>query len=327
MEIEFYSPSPPGSSGELMAKFFCNLLNESHPWLRASYKCIPVPDSVNLIDEFEPEKKKHTLLFCPSTDFILARKGSGPPKHKYYREHPDLMFAGTIGRTGRTFITPFPEIAEDPQKLDGRTVGLINSMDGDHWGSPMILSLSILRDAWGIYDEVKMIQVGIPDLNDAFENGKVAAAFLGVVDICSGKLNIGEALSAFLKRKPCYWIPLFQTDVAKINAANDFKIGLMSIPKSSLVTPGMEIKTVNRHEDFTLADFCVALAAWEDTEEEVVYELLKFIVDKAAEFAEAKINISTDLETLPRFPGLTKDQIHHGALRYFQEKGVAIDSQ
>ncbi|MFC1945415.1 hypothetical protein ACFLWF_01530 [Chloroflexota bacterium] len=73
-----------------------------------------------------------------------------------------------------------------------------------------------------------------------------------------------------------------------------------------------------------MADYCSALTAWRDTEDEVVYELLKFIVDNAAKFVEGDVNISPNLETLPRFPGLTRDLVHPGALCYYQEQGIEI---
>jgi len=327
MNIEFYSPSPPKSTGEFVASYLCELLNELHPWLKASYQSIPVPDSINLTDKLDPAKKKHTFPLCPSTDFLMARTGTGPLQHKYDREHPDLLFAGTIRKGGWTFITPDPELARDPRKLAGRTVGLVHGMESDHWGSPMLMSLAILKDAWGVYDDVKKIQIGMPDVGSAFATGKADAIFGGVVNICSGKLAIPGPLSALLKEKQYYWLPLSQADVDKVNAANACKIRLINIPKGSLTLPGSPIKTVNPPEDVTMADFCGALTAWRDTEEEVVYELLKFIVDNADKFAEANVHISPDLETLPKFPGLTKDLVHPGALRYYQEQGIEIGTE
>jgi len=232
------------------------------------------------------------------------------------------MFAGTVSKEGRTFITPDPELARDPRKLAGKTVGLVYAMEADHWGSPMVLSLSMLRDAWGIYDEVKKVQVGMVDLSSAFETGKADAVFCGVVSNYNGKFAIPEPLSALLKQKQYYWVPLSQTDVEKINATNDYRIRLISVPGGSLTMAGPQIKAVNPPEDVTMADFCVALTVWRDTEDEVVYELLKFIVDNAAKFAEANVHISPDLETLPRYPGMTRDLVHPGALRYYQEQGI-----
>ena len=180
-------------------------------------------------------------------------------------------------------------------------------MSSDHWGSPMVMSLAILNDAWGIYDKVKPVFVERTDMGRAFATGEADAVFWGVVNICSDKLAIPGSLSALLKEKQYYWIPLSQADVDKVNAAGDCKLRLINIPKGSLTIPGSPVETVNPPEDITMADFCIALTAWRDTEEEVVYELLKFIVDNADKFAEANIHISPDLETLPRFPGLTRD--------------------
>ncbi|MFC1873078.1 hypothetical protein ACFLYV_05155, partial [Chloroflexota bacterium] len=241
---------------------------------------MPVPDSVNLMDQLMPAQKKHSFLFpCSSIDFFMARTGTGPPQHKYEREHLDLLFAGTIRKGGWTFLTPYPELAKDPQKLVGKTIGLLNAPESEHWGTPTLLSNAILRDAWGIYDQVKKIHVGMPDVGRVFAAGEADAVFYGIANIRSGKFVIPEPLADLLKEQQYYWFYLSPVDVVKINAANPGKIRLIDVPKGSLTLPESSFKTVNPPDDITMADYCSALTAWRDTEDEVVYELLKFIVD------------------------------------------------
>ncbi|MFC2056681.1 hypothetical protein ACFLTO_03825, partial [Chloroflexota bacterium] len=109
----------------------------------------------------DPAEKKHAFpIPMLSVDYYLLRDGSGPPKHKYDNKHPDVRFIGTIAAGGQTFLTPHQELAEDPRELAGRTVGLAYSIESEHWGTPMILSLGLLKDAWGIFDKVKPIRVG-----------------------------------------------------------------------------------------------------------------------------------------------------------------------
>ncbi|MFC2056456.1 hypothetical protein ACFLTO_02665, partial [Chloroflexota bacterium] len=161
MNIEFYYAGPATPKGDPMLNLLCELLKELHPWLRASYQTVPVPQSVNLIDKMDPAERKHAFpIPMFPTDFYLLRDGSGPPKHKYDNKHPDVRFIGTISAGVQAFLTPHRELAEDPRKLAGRTVGLVGSLESEHWGSPMILSLALLKDAWGIFDKVKPIRVG-----------------------------------------------------------------------------------------------------------------------------------------------------------------------
>ena len=179
-------------------------------------------------------------------------------------------------------MTPYPELAEDPRKLAGKTVGLLHAPESEHWGSPTLLSHAILRDAWGIYNQVKKIPVGMPEIGRIFAAGEADASFHGIVNIHSGKFVIPGPLAALLKKQQYYWFSLSPTDVVRINAANLDKIRLINIPSGSLVLPESSFKTVNPPEDIRMADFCGALMAWRDTEDELVYELLKFIVDNAA---------------------------------------------
>jgi len=325
MNIEFHGSATARSDGEFLVKYLSELLNEFHPWIKASWKLVPLPDSVNLADKLEPAKKKYIFpLACPTTDFLMARAGAGPPKHKYDREYTDMMFVGTIHRWGWTFLTPYPELAREPRKLAGRTVGVVNAPESEHWGSPTVLTNAILRDAWDIYDKVKKIQVIAPDVGKAFAANEADAIFWGRADDCSGKFTTAAPFFGLLKEKQYYWIPLSQADVDKINATNVWKIRLINVPKGSVSLPGPPPKTVNPPEDVAMADFSGALTAWADTDDEVIYELLKFIVDNANKFEEAKVHISPDLMSLSQFPGLTPDMVHPGAMRYYREQGIEI---
>ena len=325
MNIEFYCPSSPRSDGEVLVEFLAKLLNELHPTLKASWQSVPVPDSLDAIDRLPPERRKHAFpLACPTTDFLLARAGGGPPKHRYNRKYTDLMFAGAITRWGWTFLTPHPELASDPRKLAGRTVGVVHGPASEHWGSPTLLSNAILRDAWGIHDRVKQVEVAVPDVGRAFAGKEVDAVFWGKADVCGGQFVTPAPFVNLLRENQYYWLPLSPADVDRINAANAWKTRLIKVPRGGVSLPGTPTGTINPPEDVAMADFCGALVAWADTEEEIVYDLLKFIADNAARFAAAKIHIAPDLESLPRFPGLTEDMVHPGARRYYREQGIKI---
>lgn len=326
MNIQFYNAAPPVPGGRPLLNLLCKLLEERHPWLRASYQSVPVPDSVNLIDKMDPAERKHAFPFTwRPTDFYLARAASGPPKHKYDNKHPDLRFIGTISLGGETFLTPHQEFAKDPRKLAGRPVGLVHAIEADHWGAPMIQSLAILKDAWGIYDKIKPVQVRMSDMGKAFATGKADAIFGGRTSYQNGKFYASDSLLALLNEKKFYWIPITQEELDRTDAANGWKTRLITMPKGSLNQPDTPPDIVNPPEDITLIGTCSALAAWQDTEDEVVYELLKFFVDNADDLAKANEYLSLDPETLSRYPGLTRDLVHSGALRYYQEQGIEID--
>ncbi len=68
------------------------------------------------------------------------------------------------------------------------------------------------------------------------------------------------------------------------------------------------------------------MTAWDSTEEEVVYELLKFFaVDNLEEFVKIMSHPEiVELLATRGCLGLTKELIHPGALKFFEEHGVKV---
>ena len=324
-EIQFFSSATPGTPGEDAVKVLCDLLNEYHPMITATWKFYPLPGSVSKIDQMPPDQKKHAFVgYLTPTDFLTARAGAGPEQHKYERTYTDLLFVGTVGAGGWTFLTKDPELAKDPRKLAGKKIG-VNCTRGEAvWGSPDLLSNAIVRDAWGIFDQVEFVKVMFPAAGGMLDAGLVDAAFWGMANDMSGKFTVPGILYTPLKNSQYYWIPLTQDDVDKINAANVWKISLITVPKDALKLPGSPSETVNPPEDVTMANFGAVMTAWADTEDELVYEMLKFLVDNADKIKEANLRLNPDPKSMAQCPGLTADMVHPGALRFYQEQGIEI---
>ena len=325
ISVQFLSSSTPMTPGEEVVKFLNDLYDQEYPKISATWKWLPLPASVNKIDEMPAEERKYGFAaFLPVTDFLLARAGGGPEKHKYAREYTDLLFVGNVTNGGWTFLTKDPELAADPRKLAGKVVGVINPPEARAWGSPDLLAYSILKDAWGIYDEVDLVKVSLPEVGGLFDAELIDAAFWGMANNMSGTYTIPPPFYDTFKDNQYYWIPLTQADVDKVNAANAWKINLLTVPKDSITIPGPPATTVNPPEDVTMCDFGGAFTAWEDTEEDVVYEMLRFIVTNADKIKEANLRMQVDPEKMAQWPGLTKDMVHPGALRFYETQGIKI---
>lgn len=325
--LQFFSPAQPRTDAEIAVAYLADLFTKNHPYIHATWEYLPVPDSVHEADKLPPDVKKYTFVtFLPPTDFLTARAGGGPPQHKYNRAFTDLLFAAHLGiRLGWTFLTRDPALAADPKKLIGKTVGLLHAMDSPIWGSPQLLSNALLRDAWGIIDEVNVIEAPMLVAVSMLDQGTVDACFWGQsTDMSDGTFTLpGPYISAF-QATQYYFIPVTQEDVDKINAANIWKISLLNVPKGSIIVPGPPSEIVNPPEDITVPNFGGAWAPWEDTEEEVVYEMLRFINENADKIKADKIHLQVDPEGWAQWPGLTRDMVHPGALRFYEEQGIKI---
>ncbi|MBA7632890.1 hypothetical protein ES703_40446 [subsurface metagenome] len=325
ISVQFFSSSTPMTPGEQVVKFLSDLYDQEYPKINATWKWLPLPVSVNNIDKMPAEQRKYGFTaFLPVTDFLLARAGGGPEKHKYAREYTDLLFVGNVSNGGWTFFTKDPELAADPRKLAGKVVGVVNAPEARTWGSPTLLSNAIFRDAWGIIDKVDQIEVSLPEVGGMFEAGMIDAAFWGMANNMSGTYTIPGPFIGLLRSSPTYWIPLTQEDADKINAANPWKISLLTLPKDAIEVPGPPLQWTNPQDDVTMCDFGGALAVWKETEEDVVYEMLKFIVDNAERIKKANLRMQVDPEKMAQWPGLTKDMVHPGALRFYETQGIKI---
>jgi len=323
--LQLFSSSAPLTPGEEVVRVLAELFTKYHTWINAEWKFLPLPISLHTIDKMPPDKKKYAFAaFLPPTDFLLARAGGGPEKHKYNRAFTDLLFAANVSNGGWTFFTKDPELAADPRKLAGKVVGVVNAPEARTWGSPTLLSNAIFRDAWGIIDKVDQIEVSLPEVGGMFEAGMIDAAFWGMANNMSGTYTIPGPFIGLLRSSPTYWIPLTQEDVDKINAANPWKISLLTLPKDAIKVPGPPLQWTNPPDDVTMCDFGGALAVWKETEEDVVYEMLKFIVDNAERIKKAGLRMHPDPKKMAQWAGLTKDMVHPGALRFYKEYGINI---
>lgn len=313
LHIEIFSPSPIQSSVHTIDIAPTILLNRFHSHVSASWRAIPVPASVHGIDKMPPEHKKHIFPILPSTDFLLARMGKGPDCHRYEREFTDLKFVATIGCITWGLSTFNPDI-KTPEDLIGKKIGV--EAEG---GAPRVLSDAVLRDAWGIYDKVEIKDYHPPQVKIGLLSGDIDATFW----IQTWETVDGFACSDMdiLDERQVYWVGLSLEDIDRINRANPFKLHRQLMPRGSIRATGQK---ADPPEDVGLPGFALSLCAWDDSEEELIYEMVRFLDEKSELWPDRVLGCPFSLARMAKFPGITEDMVHPGALRYYQEKAVEI---
>jgi TRAP-type uncharacterized transport system substrate-binding protein len=81
---------------------------------------------------------------------------------------------------------------------------------------------------------------------------------------------------------------------------------------------------MNPQEDIGLVAITETLCAWDITEDEIVYELVRFLDEKASLWPEYTYGCLSSLARMSRCPMVTDDIVHPGALRYYEEKGIKV---
>jgi len=313
IHLEFFSPTPVGRPAHLMDTAAVKLLNRFHSKITASWRAIPAPDHINRIDHLPPDFRKYSLPIVPNTDFMPARLGQGPDWHCYAREHKDLKFVACTGVIAVGVATYSPDV-RDAKDLKGKRMGLMPRPS-----SFRILMEAILRDGWDMEDQVHLIDAFPAKIKGGLISGEIDAT----INIQSAELLSGFQCfdMGLLEAKETHWVGLSMEDMQRINRNNAWKGHRVLVPRGSIRAEGPRLDPA---VDVGMAGFSMALCAWDDTEEEIVYELVRFLDEKAELWPEYTNGCPISLARMARFPGIKEEIVHPGALEYFHENGVKI---
>ncbi|WP_165793471.1 hypothetical protein [Hyphococcus luteus] len=171
-----------------------------------------------------------------------------------------------------------------------------------------VFTEALLRDGWGVLDDVEIVDIVPPDLPAAIKEGRIDATTWNIMSVTAeGPDAMAPQL---LQVKGAHWIPVETETVNEINKANDFKIENSSISGAG-------------GEQINLLSFRQALAAWESTPDETVNAILACLEAKGA----ASSVLPAAPREMARWPGLVKEHVHAAALEYYQRRGVAPDQR
>ncbi len=308
VNLEIYM-SPAGTPIYVEGIALADMLNELHPWLNASpIETLGAVDTIATTSNLPPQRRKYAVqLNSPNIQLIAAWQGDEPFKRKY----TDLKVLGKHTSAGFSFASYDPEI-KTPQDLVGKRISSV---------PPFIpygaIGIAMLKDAWGIFDEVTLSYHRPPAFKDVLTSG--VADVLGSV---MASISEGGSLRAapygldFMGARQTYWINVTQEDIDKVNENYPWTAFLLVGPKGCL------------GEDYPPRDTgCIQtwtpITVWADMDDEIAYELLKFLVDNAKEWSK-RTHEEMTIEYLTDLPGITEDSFHPGALRYYEEHGIKI---
>jgi TRAP-type uncharacterized transport system substrate-binding protein len=207
-----------------------------------------------------------------------------------------------------------PEI-RSPEHLIGKKIGV--EPEG---GSPRLFTDALLRDAWGIYDKVTLVGCYPPKAKKGLLSGDLDATHWVRTWEVVGGFECSDL--SLLNERQLHWISLSLEDVDRINEKNPWNLHRLLMPRGSIRAKGSKL---DPPEDVGLPGFIPAICAWDATEEEVVYEFVRFLDEKSELWPEYSNGRPLSLARMSRFPGITEDMVHPGALRYYNEKGVKVE--
>jgi TRAP-type uncharacterized transport system substrate-binding protein len=312
VHLEFFSPAPAGNPMHSMDVAVVKLLNRYHSRISASWRSVPLPDQIPLIDQFPDERKKHSLPIVSSVDFMPARSGEGPSWHRYERPFKDLKFVATTSVIGFG-ISTFDETINTSDQLAGKTIAVIPRPS-----TLRVLSEAVLRDAWGIYDQVTLKESFYPEARKALLAGEVNATFWNSAwEIESGFQCLDPGI---LQERQAHWIGMSLKNVKDVNKKNPWGLHRMLVPAGAITAKGPKLDPT---KEVGLAGLSIAICAWDSTENELVYELVRFLDEVASLWQDYTSGCHLSLARMARFPGINDKLVHSGALGYYNENRIA----
>lgn len=313
VHLEFFSPCPITANCHLTDTAVVKLLNRYHSRITASWRAIPLPMMLELIDGLPTEKKRYCLPTMTNIDFVPARTGAGHLCHKYGRNFTDLKFVASTGYLGFGVLTYNAKL-KTPMDLIGMKIGVPPKPH-----STRSLADAVLKDAWGIVEKVTLVDSSFSMVKEDLLSGNIDATFW--VWVWEELGGFGCSDISVLDEKKSYWINLSPGDIERINKKNAWMLHRVLVPAGSIRASKEKIEP---SIDVGLASLNLAICAWDNTDNEVIYELVRFLDEKSELWPEYTDGCASSLARMCRWPGLTEEMVHPGAMKYYREKGIEV---
>jgi hypothetical protein len=305
MRVVIYSPAPVATPLHKANAELTSALNASHS-LSAEIVAVPLPDSINAINALAPEEKSRHLPIVTTVDFLPAIHRRGPDWHAYDRANTDLKMAAALYDVAFGVLAISRQVSS-AEHLRGKKIGVPARPS-----SVRILTEALLRDGWGILDEVELVDLPPPAVAQALSSGSVDATTWNLLTF--GPRWIVPAIPGLLRIQGSHWIDVDDQVVARMNAANPFKTSPSRVQAARIAEPGSA-----RAPDATLLSFKQGLAVWSATPDNIVNSILESLTMRGDEYPSPR--------DMADWPFATADLIHPAACAFFRRNGVAMDSE
>lgn len=305
-QLTIYSPAPVTTAlHRLNADLVAALCSRGLP---AQVVAVPLPDSINAINALPAEEKAWHLPIVTTVDFLPAIRRQGPDWHAYSRASADLKLAAALYDVAFGLLATSPGLAS-PQDLRGKRIGVPARPS-----SVRVLTEALLRDGWGMLDAVQLIDLPPSAVPDAVSSGRIDATTWNLMTISSE--GVSPLIPLLSQRPGASWVEVDDGAVARMNAANPFKIS------------GLRVRT-DRIEDVggayprpavNLLSFRQGLAAWTSTPDTIVDDILECVRTCAAQFT----GLPDSVDRMASWPFLAQEMVHPAAHEFFRRHGVEI---
>ncbi|MFC3052870.1 ABC transporter substrate-binding protein [Kordiimonas pumila] len=301
--LVIYSPAPPSNMLHMLNLQLVDVAAKCPALEDVTVIPVPLPDGINDINELDEHEKQYHLPIVTTVDFLPARTKTGPGWHGYTKASADLMFVSVLYDIGFGVLVFDSEI-KNPNDLKGKKIGV-----PPRASSVRMLSEALLRDGWGILDDVELVDIAPPNVQKALEAGEIDATTWNFVRR-NGDSYI-SLLPGLLEMEASHWLEVDREAVSAINKHNPFVVGV------SVMGAEKESGT-GALNDIQMVSFTQALAAWEKTDAVTVRALLGCIHNQLGQYDA----LPQEQAGMLKWPGLDLGHLHPAAAAFYRLHGM-----
>jgi len=310
LHIQLYSPAPGHTETHRHNVALADLITKSDVAMTASATSLALPDSINRLSDVAPQSKAAQLVLVNHFDFLCAVEQKGPDWHSYDRANTDLKYVANLFGGGIGFLTADPAI-KSPNDVIGKRIAVLPRPS-----AVRAIAEIVLRDGWGILDQVELLD-GPPAL------GSEASESADVLLVSTIETQGGYKLVAPLSEDtvpPMNWIDIDEQAIGRMTAATGVTFDRRVHPpiRDRAHLPSDQ----GAEPEAGLVRFDEGLSAWDNTAPGVVVELLGLFVAEGNRWSESTDSVPFDAKRLRNWSPLDDSYIHQGAKQFYSDNGL-----
>lgn len=293
--LTIYSPAPPTNPMHKLNQLLGGAATETSVLSPMEIPPLALPQSINDISSKPADERAYFWPIITTVDFAPARAGAGPDWHGYPRACPDLKFVSRLYDVGFG-IALWGDPITDPQRLRGKRIAA-----PPRPSAVRLMTEVLLRDGWGILDDVILVDMVPPDIAKAKAAGEIDGTSWNLA--MPGEQGHSPMFPAN-PQAPLHYVPVDAVTLVRINAANPFTLALSPLLKD---TP-------------PLLSFAQALAVWDESDPAQIAAMLEYIANTGATLP----GFPKSVQEMATWPGLDADAMHPVAAAFYKANTVQL---
>jgi TRAP transporter TAXI family solute receptor len=309
-----------GSLAHVLAQALADIVNKNHPSIRVTVtETLGSSDSTKRMLGMSRNEQKYTFVSSTPQDIWLMQNGRRPYDESYIGKEKDIKYIANFLQLADIVVTLDPDIKTAADLVGKRvnlgTAGTAMATDGEF----------LFYASLGLEGKVKPEYLSFTEGKNALVDGTVDAYWLGgallrMKGAVRGKGNApGDELVTTQKDKLTF------IDVTR----QDFERGHQAwpgYPQVWQILPANALGKALPPKDIGYGAIVNGWFAHKNTDEDVVYEIVKVLVENWKTFSE--YHKATLQWTGPEFfsttPFVPEKGFHDGALKAYKEYGFSI---